>query len=336
MTTKEITTTITKEQFLSIIDNIIYEHTYFIHSEEAEDNLHYFDFEIYVDYREPAGFIESSSFKKILENDYVTESFEEYFCDTAFNVSIDYYYDDLESKIKEYLNDEQLLLFDEVYYDDVDEYIREHCSWYYAQKEFLQQEVAVSILVDSGNKNYDYGLDSYVDVAGDGILQKESSILWLARQQKKLTVLKKTLKNYYAGDLEWEDIKDVFCRSVIQELNNVYDGCNTLTFCVEMTVEELLSIMDEFKKDVPKGYIVINKDVNCGLYGPYRGGGSVLEIELERDVKLPIKNIGDIIVENCKYNSTYGYLVSDVYGMSLGFWRADSQNDALLKICLDE
>lgn len=55
----------------------------------------------------------------------------------------------------------------------------------------------------------------------------------------------------------------------------------------------------------------------CGLYDPWSGGGSVLEIELDKDVKLPIKYT-IFCVEGCKM---HGYDIDEVYGLIGSCWK---------------
>ena len=321
MTEKTINTTVTSEQFLKEIDSIIENHLHFDKMENAEEGLHYFECKIYPDYREPSAFAENS-LKNVLEADNPFEAFEEHFCECTFDASI-YYLDEVEKEIRENLTEELSFLLDEVYQDDFQEYLNEHILYYYDTDMFLWETVKVNILVDSGNKNYEYGCDSFSVVNEDGCLDGDSSILWLARQQGKLGTMKKVLKRYYKEKLSFDGIKDRFSATVVQEYDNVYDGCCTLTFCVAMTVKELLNLISEWKKEKSDGNIVLDKDVPCGLFNPFSGGGSVLEIENEKDVVLPIDKIGDIQVENCRYNSLYGYTVDEVYGLVGSFWKED-------------
>lgn len=63
--------------------------------------------------------------------------------------------------------------------------------------------------------------------------------------------------------------------------------------------------------------MVLGKDTTCGLYDSWNGGGSVLEIELDKDVKLPIK-YAEICVEGCRMR---GYDVNEVYGLIDSCWK---------------
>jgi hypothetical protein len=84
-----------------------------------------------------------------------------------------------------------------------------------------------------------------------------------------------------------------------------------------MKVEHPLNDFYDASERKGTGYIILDKSVMCGLFSPWQGGGSVLEIELERDVKLPIKYIFDATVDGEK---KYGYDVDEVYGLVGSCW----------------
>lgn len=71
------------------------------------------------------------------------------------------------------------------------------------------------------------------------------------------------------------------------------------------------------KNENSKSYMVLGKETMCGLYDPWSGGGSVLEIELDKDVKLPIK-YAIFCVEGCKM---HGYDIDEVYGLIGSCWK---------------
>ena len=72
------------------------------------------------------------------------------------------------------------------------------------------------------------------------------------------------------------------------------------------------------------GYITLGKDTMCGLFDPWDGGGSVLEIQLEKEVRIPIRYIWAALPDGCGRGR---YDVGDVYGMCASAWQ-----DTLLKI----
>ena len=101
-----------------------------------------------------------------------------------------------------------------------------------------------------------------------------------------------------------------------------------LTFLVQMDLNTAINIIEKQKealkgkvyneyhpnevKGAPLGYITLSKDTTCGLFDTWNGGGSLMEIELEKDVKLPLHLI-DRIDTDGTIQSAYG-LCDDCWG----------------------
>ena len=147
-------------------------------------------------------------------------------------------------------------------------------------------------------------------------MQKE-----LARQQGyKKSVLKSAMLKYR--------VESKFLNSIHTELVNSSTHMNTLTFLVKMSLEEYFSLQDAIAKEkhrnesyylkerTGRGWITIDKDVICGLYDPWNGSGSVLEIALDKDVRLPIR-----CIESAKHDGCRGYSIRSIYGCGSGFWK---------------
>lgn len=102
---------------------------------------------------------------------------------------------------------------------------------------------------------------------------------------------------------------------------------STVTFLVELTLEQLMELnrlirlqdRDGVHYDSTKnpycGYVILDKNTETGLYDPWNGGGSVFEIQLERDVKLPVKYIRSALPDGGD-----GHSVGSVYGMCGSAW----------------
>lgn len=105
-----------------------------------------------------------------------------------------------------------------------------------------------------------------------------------------------------------------FTSSCITELENCSHNIAALQFMVKMPLQDIITIMEkvnqmnndkdnfdeyrpaESKKDY--GYITLDKSTMCGLFEPWGDGGSLMEIELEKDVKLPLKFLRRIITND--------------------------------------
>ena len=212
--------------------------------------------------------------------------------------------------------------------DEIEEYIRDNV-WFDAPAEhFLDQELCVNIMLDTGDGNYDFTLNSlypcWYGREGEKYEDK-ASLIWLAKQQG---YGKRELRKA----LEQGDMADPhgFLESCRVELANLPSHMSTVTFLVKMTFRQLLELHTAMKWRNAQGvkydasmypycgYIVLDKSTMCGLYDSWAGGGSVLEIQLEKDVRVPIKYIWRAVPDGAK---TYGYQVGDVYGMCRSAWK---------------
>ena len=54
-----------------------------------------------------------------------------------------------------------------------------------------------------------------------------------------------------------------------------------------------------------------------GLYDPWGGGGSVFEIELEKDVEIPLRIVRSAMPDGCDGAAS----IAEVYGMCSSAWR---------------
>lgn len=221
---------------------------------------------------------------------------------------------------------DDLEIDDEAQYDFKDEffdYFRDNCPCNEPTDHFLNQSFCCDIFIDSGNWIYDcscedYGSNYYASLyKNDRIsdIQAESSILWLARKQgySKLKLYNYLYKQNYA-----KKHPSKFLRSIDQELANITSNMNVLVFATTFTLEELLHLSTDGKKEPLK----ISKTTSCGLFDPFNGGGSVLEIELEKDIVIDRKWVRGIYLDDAiRRASPFCYGIDDVYGMLDSFWK---------------
>lgn len=122
--------------------------------------------------------------------------------------------------------------------------------------------------------------------------------------------LKKLLNNQhlsFSDRLQLNDDyrKNIFLKSLIDEIENLYKD-SYYQFCIIATV----SIKDYFNMLEKNKDIYINKNCYCGLVDRISGGGSILNIQLNNDIKLNSNDI-DIYIENIDK-----YTVDDIYGLT--------------------
>lgn len=101
-----------------------------------------------------------------------------------------------------------------------------------------------------------------------------------------------------------------------EELENSTCGANLLTYVSTVDVGELI------ESDFNLTEIIVPKGNMCGLYSSMQGGGSILEMELKRDVKLKLSPetypFFRLFID--KSNGSYDYSIKDVYGICDSFY----------------
>lgn len=282
--------------------------------------------EMYLDYRDT---LENSTLYNIMTADNPREYFVEWLSDCEIEGSL-YYEDELEKEIKKNLTEEETEFFDDNF-DELRNWFQENYYFYYDPYHY-NETVKVNIMLDTGNGSYDFTRDNILNYASYysnyGRDLKDSSIMWLARQQKKARDLRRAIKK--VSEREEVEFDDKFIESTIWELENLPSYMATLTFLVNMKLFDYFDLRDAMNAEKKlnnsytfadrkgKGTITISKDTMCGLFDVWSGGGSLLEIELDKDVVLPIKCIWHAEIETGK--SEYGYSVDNVYGLGGSAW----------------
>ena len=281
--------------------------------EKKDDGFYHFD--IYVDYRDE---IDDATAQEILNNDYPYETLIEklwdWYQEQEWDI-IDNLVDDFQEKVDpELLEDANIIadgnLDDGMIREEfmVAVYVDYPIDW------AESQEFCFNIIVSNGDDNYDFWLNEHI-IDEDGNIDQDAEkagIVWLAKQQG------------YTLDQVVEALKDddiaepkTFLGTVLQEVANGY-GCEALTFCVKMTLGQAIALKERMKES-PNGSIVLDKKVECGLFDPWEGGGSVLEIACEKDVEIPFESIWKFYIDERRSNRYDS--IHNVYGTDSSLWR---------------
>lgn len=278
-----------------------------------------FECEIYTDYRDE---MESKTAIEILSSAEPMEAFwqqmNDWYSDYEWQLRTE-----LENELRDELIDQG---WDEEALKGLHDLLQELVYYRLPDEHFLKQTFPVNIMLDTGDGNYDYALNSVYPCwygSYNSRIDDKASIVWLAKTQGySRGKLRKALR---LGDMSKSN---GFLESMRVELANLASAMSTVTFLVELALEELIELnrlirlqdrLGHFwdsRKNPYCGYIVLDKDTETGLYDPWNGGGSCFEIQLERDVKLPIKYIRSALPDGGD-----GYSVDRVYGMCLSAWR---------------
>lgn len=141
----------------------------------------------------------------------------------------------------------------------------------------------------------------------------DNAFTYLIHQQGH--TVKEVLEGCYAhpkGFLETNDFVD----SVVNEIvNNPSEMCE-LTALVRLRGQQIVDFID--RKENGKGYLEFDKDTEIGLFNEWNGGGSLLEITLEKPFIVPVSMIRDFQIEGAK--NQY-YSVDSVYGLVGSCWK---------------
>lgn len=288
------------------IENILDAYPSLQRKEEGDSTT--WHYEIFADYRDE---LSDTSIREILSRkdpwSHFLEKIEEMHSECAWDASthiLNFIIENLEDdqkdeedeeKLRELLESESLVIFD------------------YPYDHFLKQEVFINIFLDTGDANYDFALNTIVPAWGGESreINDKSSLLWLAQQQG---YTKEQLQAYlWSEDHQETDSK--FLRSVYQELENCVSRINAVTVLVKLTLRDAIRLQEIVagKKET----IVVGKETMVGLYDPWSGTGSVLAIELEKDVEIPTN-----LIQSALPDGSYGkYSVQDVYGMCRSAWK---------------
>lgn len=273
---------------------------------EKKDGYYLYEVTPYNDY------FDAKQVADILDKCHSVDEFKEEI-DSAYDYYDEYYYDLLKD-FGEYLEKAGIEDYDE---DLAQEALFNYLAISADYDYWLDDEYRAHIIIDTGDANYDFSLNpnnSYYSPEDFGLDDEEvlqyASLVWLVKQQGHTV---DELKSVLAGNKS----DNKFMDSVADEVFNATSSLNAVCFLCKATLRQLL----EFK---PTDTITISKCYMCGLFDPINGGGSVLDVNIEKPVVIPGNIVGDFGVD--AGGSRYGYDVDDVYGLT------DKAYDATISI----
>lgn len=280
-------------------------------------------YEIFLNYDEE---LSESELAKISQSDNPEETFYDIEGDWIINSEF-YYYPELLKTIRKNMEDDE---FDENR-DEIKEWVDDNVYWYLPDS-FGKQTVDVVIALDTGDANTEFTESNILNWYGryggynpDKTIPENSPIRFIAQSQDRLEEVEKIISLELDDNVEHYDGKDFskFAKSIVQELENGSSHMLTYIFLLQMDLQDFIELREKMKKK--EGTITIDKRTESGLYDIWQGGGSVLEVELEKDIEIPMTMIFDAWIEarGCRANGR-GYDVKDVYGMGSSCFRNGS------------
>ena len=281
--------------------------------EKKDDGFYHFD--IYIDYRDE---IDDSTAQEILESnsprDALIEKLWDWYQESEWDI-IDDLVDDFKEKVDPKLLEDANIIED----GNIDDYmirdiIMDAVCIDYPVDWAENQEFCFNIIVSNGDDNYDFWLNEHlVDETGEVDENAEKAgLVWLAKQQGY--TFEELIE--FMKDEEYVN-SNKFISSLVAEIFSGY-GCEALTFCVKMTLEQAIALKERMEEN-PNGSIVLDKRATCGLFDMWSGGGSILNIACEKDIEIPFENIWKFYVDERRsrnYDS-----IHNVYGTDNSLWR---------------
>lgn len=281
-------------------------------TKKDDGNYH---FEIYVDYRDE---IDDSTAQKILESDSprdaLIEKLWDWYQEQEWDI-IDDLVDDFRAKTDPKLLEDANIIEDGNLDDgDIREEFMDIIYVDYPVDWAKGQEFCFNIIVSNGDDNYDFWINEHI-IDEDGKVDEnaeKAGLVWLAKQQgHTLEELIEVLKD------EDNVSTNEFLASISSEVYNGY-GCEALTFCVKMTLGQAINLKEKMKSN-PNGSIIVDKRATCGLFNPWDGSGSILDIACEKDIEIPFKNIWEFYIDESRSNRYDS--IHNVYGTDSSLWR---------------
>lgn len=278
----------------------------------ADGNYH---FEIYVDYRDE---IDDSTAREILESDYprdtLIEKLWDWYQELEWDI-IDDLVDDFKEKVDSKLLEDANIIEDGNLDDgDIREEFMDIIYVNYPEDWALSQKFCFNIIVSNGDDNYDFWINEHI-VDEEGSVDKDAEkagVVWLTKQQgHTLEEVVEVLKD------EDNVSTNEFLASVSSEVYNGY-SCEALTFCVKMTLGQAIALKEKMKSN-SNGSIVLDKRTTCGLFNPWNGSGSILDITCEKDVEIPFENIWKFYIDEKRSRNCDS--IHNVYGTDSSLWK---------------
>ena len=209
--------------------------------------------------------------------------------------------------------------------DDIDDIVSdsvaENIIFQYPFEHYLNQEVRVPIMLDTGDAGYDYTLNRLMAPDAEHPshwMHEHSSALWLAKQQGYTEAqLVEALQTENT-----DDIKDEFLRDLCVEMDSVVNRVGQLVFLTKLTVKELLALNMAMKTG--EGSITIT-DPYCGLFDKVNGAGG-MDLSVSKPVEIPVKFIQSAKVDVPHDISTvWNYGIQETFDFIGEVWKDSSQ-----------
>ena len=205
-------------------------------------------------------------------------------------------------------------------YDLARDYIIENYSFEPPYSHYLDQKVNVNVLLATETeKNLDFASITEMEAGfmNPNLLdgeEQDNALAWLVDQQGySIDDLKSAVLEY--DDLGYETCQEAhgtFLASVASELFDFGSVQGAVTVLATISLNDMAKLLD------PQAELVMPKDTTIGIFAPWVGGGSTLDIQLEKPLSIPHDLRFDIQIEGA---ACRGYTVNNVYGLVSEAWK---------------
>ncbi|MGN0261935.1 MAG: hypothetical protein ACI4B9_03700, partial [Eggerthellaceae bacterium] len=210
--------------------------------------------------------------------------------------------------------------FPEGRYEEARDYLIENYSFEPPYSHYFDQGMKVNVLLGTeAEKNLDF---SSIGVMRDELIVsgpldadvRDNALTWLVEQQgHTLTELKDATAIYQKWGFDAAEITHgTFIASVAEELNDFSHIMGSVTVLAELSINDMAKTLD------PSVTLTIPKDATIGIFAPWVGGGSALDIQLEKDLVIPFDKRFDMQIEGAGCRE---YTVNNVYGLVEEAWK---------------
>lgn len=190
---------------------------------------------------------------------------------------------------------------------------------------FKNTTLKVNILFGT-EKEQDYDMGSIITAFGNDfqtpfktwnldndVDSLDNALTYLIHQQGH------TVKEVYDSLVLGKNTESPFIEGICEDIiNNSSEAMSELGVYIELSGRDIIDFCDNLQKG--KGYIVVDKDTNIGIFNEWSGTCGYPDNYLEKDFVVPVDMIRNVQIEGASKNK-YGYTINEVCGMVGEFWK---------------
>lgn len=240
------------------------------------------------------------------------------FLEILHNAIDEAYFDEVDVAMDRVMEREGITPLQEGRYEAALDYLNESYTFESPYSHYLDQSMKVNILLGTeAEQNLDFASIGAMRDEGPGLPDAEvrdNALTWLVNQQgHTLSELQDAEANYGKWGFDAaEIINGTFLASVAEEMNNFPNTMGCVTVLAEMSMHDMAELLNEGST------LTVPANATIGIFAPWVGGGSLLDIQLERNLVIPSDMWFDLQIEGAGCGE---YTVNNVYGLVEEAWK---------------